>query len=84
MDTVFDWVTIVIFAGLVTHFLQQSAAQGAPQRPLWQYALAAGGCALGNWLGNEGQRAAAAGVIVITLCFVAYVYFRRPGPREGH
>jgi hypothetical protein len=84
MGTIFDWVTIVMFAGLVTHFLQQSASHGARQAPLWQYAIAAAGCALGDWLGNEGQAAAAAAVIVATLCFMAYVYFRPSGAREDH
>lgn len=84
MDTVFDWVTIVIFAGLVTHFLQQSATRGAHLTPLWQYAVAAAGCALANWLGNEGQAVAAGAVIVLTLGFMAYVYVRRPGAREDH
>ena len=84
METVFDWVTIIMFAGMVTHFLQQSANRGARQTPLWQYGIAAAGCALANWLGNEGQAAAAGGVIVLTLCFMAYVYVGRPGAREDH
>jgi predicted alpha/beta-fold hydrolase len=84
MDTAFDWVTIVIFAGLVTHFLQQSATKGARPTPLWQYGVAAAGCALANWLGNEGQGPAAGAVIVLTLGFMIYVYVRRPGTREDH
>lgn len=84
MDTVFDWVTVVIFAALVTHFLQQSADRGARQTPLWQYAIACAGCALANWLGNGGYRAAGAAVIVLTLGYMAFIYFRQPGAREDH
>jgi hypothetical protein len=84
MDTLFDWVTVVIFATLVTHFLQQSADRGARQTPLWQYAIACAGCALGNWLGNGGYQAAGVAVIVATLCYMAYVYLRRPDPRQDH
>ncbi|MBV9528632.1 XrtV sorting system accessory protein [Sphingomonas sp.] len=84
MDTAFDWITIIIFAGLVTHFLQQSADRRARQNPLWQYAIAAAGCAVGDWLGNTGQRAAAVVVIAATLGFIAYVHFSRPDAREDH
>ena len=84
MNTVFDWITIIIFAGLVTDFLQQSADDSARETPLWQYLLAAGGCALANWLGNGGHAAAAGAAIAATLAFVGYAYLRRRGPRADH
>ena len=84
MKTVYDWVTVLIFAGLVTHFLQQSADRGTRAAPLWQYALAIGGCALADWLGNGGQPIAAAAAIVITLCFIGYVWFSRRAGRQDH
>jgi hypothetical protein len=84
MKTAYDWVTVLIFAGLVTHFLQQSTDRGTRAAPLWQYALATGGCALADWLGNGGQTLAAIAVIGITLCFIAYMWFSRAGERHDH
>jgi hypothetical protein len=84
MNTVSDWVTIIIFAGLVTDFLQQSADENARETPLWQYLVAAAGCALANWLGNSGQAIASVAVIAVTLGFIIYVYLGRRGPRADH
>ena len=52
MQTVYDWATMIVFAGLIVLFLQRS--QGAPRDHLWQYLVAAVGCAATNYLGNEG------------------------------
>lgn len=84
METIFDWVSVGIFAILVTHFLQQSADRSARPTPMWKYLVAAAGCALADWLGNQGQGAAAAAVIAMTIAFMAYVYFAPSGPREDH
>lgn len=84
MKTVYDWVTVLIFAGLVTHFLQQSADRGRGAAPLWQYALAVVGCALADWLGNGGQNIAASATILVTLCFIGYVWLSRRGERHDH
>ena len=53
MSTVYDWLTMIVFAGLVVLFLQRS--QGEARDALWQYLVAAVGCAVTNYLGNEGQ-----------------------------
>lgn len=84
MDTVFDWVTVVIFAALLTHFLQQSTDRQARQTPLWQYAIAAAGCAVADVVGDNGYPIAAAAIIVLTVGYMANVYFRRSGPRDTH
>lgn len=52
MQTVYDWATMIVFAGLIVLFLQRS--QGEPRDHLWQYLIAAVGCAATNYLGNEG------------------------------
>ncbi len=54
METVYDWSTILVFAGLIVLFLQRS--QGEPRDHLWQYLIAAIGCALTNYLGNEALK----------------------------
>jgi apolipoprotein N-acyltransferase len=79
VETAYDWLTIMIFAGLVVLFMQRSTS-GAPQDSLWQYLTASVGCAAANWLGNQAItqgnllfHAAALGVLVATLIFVALV-----------
>lgn len=70
METIWDWTTVFCFAGLVTLMLQRSMMDQPPDR-LWQYAPPAIGCAVVNYLGNEGQHVVAA----IGLIFIGiYVY----------
>ena len=54
METPYDWTTIVVFAGLIVLFLQRS--QGQARDHLWQYLVAAVGCAVTNYLGNEALK----------------------------
>lgn len=51
MSTVYDWSTMIVFAGLVVLFLQRS--QGEARDALWHYLVAAVGCAGTNYLGNQ-------------------------------
>lgn len=53
METPYDWITVAIFAGLVVIFLQRSVGDHE-QDSILSYAPAALGCAVCNWLGNEG------------------------------
>lgn len=73
METVFDFLTIGIFAGLIVLFLQRSIGEGEPQDSMWQYLVAAVGCAAANYLGNEGYPYLAVALIVGTLAFIYYV-----------
>jgi peptidoglycan/LPS O-acetylase OafA/YrhL len=81
METIYDWVTVGIFAGLIVLFLQRSSVD-EPQDSIWLYLVAAVGCAVANYLGNEGQQIPAVLVIVGTLSYVAIVLkpFSNPGP----
>ena len=67
METVWDWLTVFCFAGLVTLMLQRSSEEVLRDK-LWHYAPPAIGCAVANYLGNEGMPILAglllAGVIV--------------------
>lgn len=72
METVYDWVTMAIFAGLVVLFLQRSSAE-EPSDSLWSYLGAGVGCAVANYIGNEGQHAIAVVAIIATLAFIFIV-----------
>lgn len=75
METPYDWLTVITFAGLIVLFLQRS--QGEPRDHLWQYLAAAIGCAATNYIGNEAMKSgeivmhAGAGVLFIaTIAFI--------------
>jgi hypothetical protein len=72
METVWDWVTIMLFAGLITLFLHRSSAE-TPQDKLWQYAPPAIACAVANWLGNNGYGIAAAALLALGGVYVVQV-----------
>jgi hypothetical protein len=69
MDTVWDWVTVFCFAGLVTLLLQRSSEDN-PRDHLWQYAPPAVGLAVANYVGNHEMAWLA---IVLLLAVGAYV-----------
>lgn len=79
METIYDWVTVAIFAGLVVLFLERSRA-GDENDPLHNYLIAAAGCALGNYLGNEDMPVLAWAVIAATIGFI--FYFLKPFRRH--
>ena len=79
MKTIYDFVTVGLFAGLVILFLQRSTAP-EPQDHMYQYAPPAIGCALANWLGNQavelnnqGFHVAAVATIVASIGYVIVV-----------
>lgn len=79
MQTVYDWVTVAIFAGLIVIFLQRSVGDAEPQDSILSYLPPALGCAVSNYFGNEGlehdntayQILAVAGIIAVLV----YTYF---------
>lgn len=77
METVYDWVTLAIFAGLVVLFLQRSTSERAEKDASILYYLAAGvGCAAANYFGNHDQHAVAIAILVATIGFI--IYFLNP------
>lgn len=72
METIYDWVTMAVFAGLIVLFLQRSS-EAVQRDSLWQYLVAAVGCAVCNYLGNEGHAVFAVLVLVGVLAFIYYV-----------
>lgn len=69
METVYDWVTVAIFAGLIVLFLQRSTEE-EPRDSMWQYLGASLGCAVSNYLGNEGYHYLAIPAILGTLAYI--------------
>ena len=72
METVYDWITVLIFAGLVTLYLQRSMGEDAGDS-IWSYLVGGAGCAISNYLGNEGYDILAVAMIAATLLYVALV-----------
>lgn len=72
METIYDWLTLAAFAGLVVLFLQRSVAP-EPSDSIWQYLPPAIGCALANWLGNHEYGIVAIGVLAASMAYVFYV-----------
>lgn len=73
MQTVYDWVTVAIFAGLIVIFLQRSFDEGEPKDSIWSYLPPSVGCAVANYLGNEGYTVPAVAAIIGVLAYIYYV-----------
>ena len=81
MDTIYDWVSLAIFAGLIVLFLQRSTSERADNDVSLLYYLGPGvGCAVANYFGNKGQDIVAILLLVATVAFIAYFLkpFQRP------
>lgn len=73
MQTIYDWVTVAIFGGLIVLFLHRSTAEEEPKDNILQYLPACLGCAFANYLGNHGYALAALATIIVVIAYVAYV-----------
>jgi hypothetical protein len=82
MNTVYDWVSLAIFAGLIVLFLQRSTSEGSDKDVSLLYYLGAGvGCAVANYFGNNGQDIIATLLLVATVAYI--VYFLKPFQRHS-
>ena len=81
MQTVYDWVTIALFAGLIVLFLQRSVGQRGDeplddkQDSIWAYLAPSVGLAVANYLGNEGYGLAAWPLIAV-VCVYTYLVLK--------
>jgi len=80
LNTVYDWVTVAIFAGLVVLFLQRSTGDQPPRDSMLQYLGASAGCAVANYLGNKGvagdgiiYHLLGVGMIIATIVYIHIV-----------
>lgn len=82
MQSVYDWVTLGIFAGLVVLFLQRSTSDRGEKDVSLLFYLGAGiGCAVANYFGNQGQDVIAIILLAATVAFI--FYFLRPFQRHS-
>ncbi|MBA4748297.1 MAG: hypothetical protein H2056_06255 [Sphingopyxis sp.] len=72
METIYDWVTVAIFAGLIVLFLHRSAAD-EPVDTIWHYLPPSICCAAANYFGNEGFVAIAIALLVAIGVYVVAV-----------
>ena len=54
MKSLYDLVSLVLFAGVAILFLQRSAQSKPDSVALWKYAVAAIACAVADVMGNHG------------------------------
>jgi hypothetical protein len=73
LETVYDWITIALFGGLVVLFLHRSVGDAEPQDTIYHYLPPAIGCAAANYVGNHGQGPLSALIVVAVLIYVLLV-----------
>jgi thiamine transporter ThiT len=71
VETIYDWVTVGLFAGLVVLFLQRSS-EDQPRDGLLEYLVAGLGLAIANYFGNHDQDIIAILLIAGTVAFVLF------------
>lgn len=77
MDTVYDWVSLAIFAGLIVLFLHRSTSEHQEKDASLIFYLGAGaGCATANYFGNQGQDLVA--VLLIAATVICIMVFLKP------
>jgi hypothetical protein len=82
MDTIYDWVSLAIFAGLIVLFLQRSTSDRGEKDASILFYLAAGiGCAAANYFGDHKQHLVAIALLAGTLAFISF--FIKPFERRS-
>jgi hypothetical protein len=86
METVYDWVTVAIFAGLIVLFLQRSV--GPERDQMWPYFAASVACAVINQVGNHAIETADTLWHVMAIAGIAAIlafiqYFLKPFSNLG-
>jgi uncharacterized membrane protein len=86
METVWDWVTIICFGGLVVLMLQRSVEERTRDH-LMEYLFPAIGCAVANQMGNKlestaGQIGAAAVLVLVAVYVYKVLKFPPIGPNK--
>ncbi|MET1754410.1 XrtV sorting system accessory protein [Novosphingobium sp. RD2P27] len=73
MQTVFDWLTVAIFAGLAVVYLQRSVGARPEHDAVWKYLPPAAACMAANQIGNAGWLIPATVLMCATLAYVWFV-----------
>lgn len=72
METIYDWLTMAVFAGLIVLFLQRSTAR-EPVDTIWHYMPPSIACAFANYFGNEGNEVLAIAFLAAIAAYVVLV-----------
>jgi hypothetical protein len=73
MTTIFDWLTVGIFAVLAVIYLQRSAGHRPAHDAAWKYLPPAAACMAANQIGNAGFALPAVLLMVGALGYVWFV-----------
>lgn len=73
METIYDWITVAIFGGLVVLFLHRSVSDEEPRDTILHYLPPALGCAVANYVGNKGMGPLSAAIVVGVLAYILLV-----------
>jgi len=73
MTTVFDWLTVAIFAALAVVYLQRSLGERPAHDAVWKYLPPAAVCMIANQIGNGGWILPATVLMVVALAYVWFV-----------
>jgi len=78
METIYDWLTIGLFAALIVLFLHRSLAEEPSDADpsIFSYLIAGAGCAVTNYLGNNGFDLLAVAALLSTIIYS--IFFLRP------
>lgn len=83
METVWDWLTVICFGGLVVLMLQRSVEE-KPKDHLMEYLVPAAGCGIANYIGNHYSDIGAAIALVLVAVYVFKVLKFPPiGPNRS-
>jgi hypothetical protein len=56
LDTLYDWLSVAVFAGLTILFLHRSASKEPKKDSMIMYLPPAAGCVFANLVGNQGEK----------------------------
>jgi hypothetical protein len=73
VETIYDWMTVGIFGALVVLFLHRSVGEQEPTDTILHYMPPAIGCAVANYIGNQGQGPFSALIVVVVLIYIVLV-----------
>lgn len=73
MQTIFDWLSVILFGLIALTFLQRSVKRPQFHDPILGYLPPTLGCVLSNWLGNNKYELTACFVLIISVVYTWYV-----------
>jgi len=73
MTTVFDWLTVAIFAGLAVIYLQRSVGERPSHDAVWKYLPAAAACMVANQVGNAGWLVPATTIMCGAMAYIWFI-----------